>query len=54
MKKNVKNLSFLKAKSWNNTRLFRKLVSTSILSVIIMSLCGSNLAFAEIGGGREF
>lgn len=54
MNKIVKNLGFLKVKSWNNVRLFRKLAATSILSAIIVSLCGSNLAFAEVGGGREF
>lgn len=51
MNKIVKNLGFLKVKSWNNARLFRKLAATSILSAIIVSLCGSNLALAEVGGG---
>lgn len=54
MNKIIENLHAFSAKTLKKTNLLRKLATTGILSTIIISLCGSNLAFAEIGGGREF
>lgn len=54
MSKIIKNLNVFSGKTSRKIGFLRKFAATSILSAIIISLCGSNLAFAEIGGGREF
>lgn len=55
MNKIIKNLHVFGTKTLKKSSFLRKFAATSILATIIVSLCGSNLAFAEIGGGgREF
>ena len=54
MNKTIENLHIFSVKTLKKASLLRKFAATSILATIIVSLCGSNLAFAEIGGGREF
>lgn len=54
MSKIIENLHIFGAKTLKKTNFWGKFAATSILSTIIISLCGSNLTFAEIGGGREF
>ena len=54
MNKIIKNSHIFDTKTLKKASLLRKFAATGILSAIIVGLCGSNLAFAEIGGGREF
>ena len=53
MNRIIKNLHIFSAKILKKASLLRKLAATSILATIIVGLCGSNLAFAEIGGGTR-
>jgi len=51
MNKIIKNSHIFDTKTLKKASLLRKFAATGILSAIIVGLCGSNLAFAEIGGG---
>ena len=53
MSKIIENLHIFSVKTLKKASLLRKLAATNILTTIIVSLCGSNLAFAEIGGGTR-
>lgn len=53
MNKIIKNLHVFGTKTLKKSSFLRKFAATSILATIIVSLCGSNLAFAEIGGGTR-
>ena len=53
MNKIIENLHVFGAKTLKKANFLRKFAATSILATIIVSLCGSNLAFAEIGGGTR-
>lgn len=53
MNKIIENLHIFSAKTLKKASFLRKFAATSILATIIVSLCGSNLAFAEIGGGTR-
>lgn len=54
MSKIVRNLNIFNGKIIRRVGFLKKLAATCILSTIIVGLCSSNLAFAEVGGGREF
>ena len=54
MSKIIENLHVFSAKTLKKANFLRKLAATSILATIIVSLCGSNLVFAEIGGDANF
>lgn len=53
MSKIVENLHVFSFRALKKASLLRKIAATGVLSAIIVGLCGSNLAFAEIGGGTR-
>ena len=53
MSKIIENLHIFSAKTLKKISLLRKFAATSILATVIVGLCGSSLAFAEIGGGTR-
>ena len=53
MSKIVRNLNIFNGKIIRRAGFLKKLAATGILSTIIVGLCSSNLAFAEVGGGTR-